>query len=92
MYNKIIDPHCLIDGNLNQDAIVPFAPVLSDPYSIEAIVNLMLVVKKFDSKLWHRGEIFTSVSFLFPALLLGYMALQLILIDVYYYDIGKWDS
>jgi hypothetical protein len=87
----MIDPEESIDGSLNDEAIIPFAPVLSDTHSVESLVDLMFVIKKYDSNFWYRGEVFSSLSFGVLSLVFAYIALQLTVMDVPYYEIGKYD-
>lgn len=70
---------------------VPYAPISSDIHSCENLTNLFYLIKKFDQQFWRRGEVYGSVIFGFFSLQLAYIALQVYVQKIDFFDIGKWD-
>ena len=92
MFIKLVDDSVVLDDSLDESVELPFTPILSEPYSFENLIKLHMVIKKFDSKFWFRGEVFGSAIFICFSLQLGYIALQILLLKVDLYDVGKWDA
>ena len=76
---------------MDDSVAIPFTPVVSDEYSFENIMKLFAVIKRFDSKFWLRGETFGSLIFICFSLQLGYIVLQILVLKVPLFDVGKWD-
>ena len=92
MFMKLIEPSSLYHSSIkNIPMVIPHAPILSDPRSFENLIVLLNLIKKFDSKFWARGEIFASVIFGCYAAQLSYIFLQVVILRIDLFDIGKWD-
>ena len=92
LFMKLIEPSSLFHSSIqNYPMVIPHAPVLSDAKSFENLIMLLNLINKFDSKFWLRGEVFGSVIYGCYTVQLAYIFLQVVVLKIDLFDIGKWD-